>query len=99
MRNLREQREDVDFSSDSAVYDEKKRTFTMEKNATVKQKDLTGFSDRFIYYRDSGDVTSDTVINIKQKNILTRVATGKININSKTLSGKGVTVTTEQGDK
>lgn len=92
-------KEDVDFSSDSAFYDEKKRVFTMEKNATVKQKDLTGFSERFIYYKDSGDVTSDTVINIKQKNILTRVASGKININSKTLSGKGVTVTTEQGDR
>lgn len=92
-------KEDVDFSSDSSIYDEKKRSFTMEKNAVIKQKDLTGYSERFIYYKDSGDVTSDTVINIKQDNILTKVASGKINVKSKTLTGKGVTVTTEQGDR
>lgn len=92
-------KEDVLFSSEYAVYDEKKRQFNMENSAKVQQKDIIISSERFIYYRDTGDVTSDKSINIDDKNLHTVINSGKLNVNSKTVAGSGVTVKTDEGDR
>lgn len=92
-------KEDIDFSSDYAVYDEKTRIFTMEQNAKVVQKTTVVTAERFIYYRDNGDVTSDKPIFINDNNLHIKMEKGILNTVSKTMEGSKVTVTSDEGDR